>query len=247
MVTAHHVVKRDENITVGLPNGDTVAASLVGRDPTTDLAVLRADAALTPAEWSEPESLRVGHLVLALGRPGRTVQATLGIVSALGDQWRTPAGGTVDRYLQTDVVMYPGFSGGALVDAAGKVLGVNSSALMRGTSLALPVPTLRRVVEVRLMVLLARPLPARSRVTVRFRNQDGEVFLGMRQIAVTGSQDDLHPVDCKIPPGTYTMTTRVDEELWHEEHVVLREGGPGVLKIPLAPDHPMPRLASIHR
>src|SRR4029453_420552 len=91
--------------------------------------------------------LRVGHLVLALGRPGRTVQATLGIVSALGGAWRTPAGGQIDRYLQTDVVMYPGFSGGPLVDAAGQVVGLNTSAMLRGVSLTVPVATLRRVVE----------------------------------------------------------------------------------------------------
>jgi S1-C subfamily serine protease len=65
------------------------------------------------------DDLQVGHLVLALGRPGRSVQATLGIVSALGDSWRTPAGGRLDRYLQTDVVLYPRFSGGPLVDATG--------------------------------------------------------------------------------------------------------------------------------
>jgi S1-C subfamily serine protease len=149
IVTAHHVVRRDDQIRVGLPDGETVAATLVGRDPTTDLAVLRAEASgLTPAAWAAPDELRVGHMVLALGRPGRTVQATLGIVSALGDAWRTPAGGQLDRYLQTDVVMYPGFSGGPLVDPAGKVLGLNTSALLRGVSLAVPASTVQRVVDV---------------------------------------------------------------------------------------------------
>lgn len=148
VVTAHHVVQRDDNIHVGLPDGRTVSATLVGRDPSTDLALLRAEATdLTPAAWATPDDLRVGHIVLALGRPGRTVQATLGIVSALGDEWRTPAGGKLDRYLQTDVVMYPGFSGGPLVDAAGQVLGLNTSALLRGVSLTVPAPTVRRVVE----------------------------------------------------------------------------------------------------
>jgi S1-C subfamily serine protease len=148
VVTAHHVVRRDDNISVGLPDGRAVSATLVGRDPTTDLAVLRAEATdLTPVAWVAPDELRVGHIVLALGRPGRTIQATLGIVSALGDEWRTPAGGKLDRYLQTDVVMYPGFSGGPLVDAAGQVLGLNTSALLRGVSLTVPAPTVRRVVE----------------------------------------------------------------------------------------------------
>ena len=148
IVTAHHVVERDDNIGVGLPNAETVSATLVGRDPTTDLAVLRAQATdLTPPTWAEPEDLRVGHLVLGLGRPGRTVQATLGIVSALGESWRTPAGGRIEPYLQTDLVMYPGFSGGPLVDVAGRVLGLNTSALLRGISLSVPTPTLRQVVE----------------------------------------------------------------------------------------------------
>lgn len=151
IVTAYHVVERDENISVGLPDGQSVPATLVGRDPTTDLAVLRAQVPTTsgvvPPTWGDPDSLHVGHLVLAVGRPGRTVQATLGIVSALGESWRTPAGGRIDRYLQTDVVMYPGFSGGPLVDAAGQVLGLNTSALLRGISLTVPTPTLNEVVQ----------------------------------------------------------------------------------------------------
>lgn len=148
IVTAHHVVRRDEKIRVGLPTGDSAPATLVGRDPTTDLAVLQAEARdLAPAAWAAGDDLRVGHMVLALGRPGQTVQATLGIVSALGKSWRTPAGGKVDRYTQTDVVMYPGFSGGPLVSASGEVLGVNTSALLRGVSMAVPASTVGRVVE----------------------------------------------------------------------------------------------------
>jgi S1-C subfamily serine protease len=148
IVTVHHVVERDKKISVGLSNGQTAEAELVGRDPSTDLAVLRAEVKdLTPPTWAGPDALKVGHLVLALGRPGKTVQATLGVVSALGGNWRTRGGGQIDHYLQTDVVMYPGFSGGPLVNASGHVVGINTSALMRGTSLALPTPTVQRVVE----------------------------------------------------------------------------------------------------
>jgi S1-C subfamily serine protease len=148
IVTAHHVIERDEGIHVGLPDGTNAEAAMVGRDPSTDLAVLRiAGKRLEAMPWAEDSSARVGHLVLAVGRPGATVLATLGIVSALGESWRTPAGGLVDRFFQTDVVMYPGFSGGALVDAAGKGLGLNSSALARGLSLTIPAATLRRVTE----------------------------------------------------------------------------------------------------
>ena len=147
VVTAHHVVERDDRIGVGLADGKQVDAELVGRDPTTDLAVLRVEGAQpSSAMPAQADDLSVGHLVLALGRPGRTVQATLGIVSALGTSWRTAAGGTIDRYLQTDVVMYPGFSGGPLVEFDGKVLGLNTSAL-RGVSLTIPSLTVDRVVE----------------------------------------------------------------------------------------------------
>lgn len=148
IVTAHHVIERDENITVGLPNGTTVSASLVGRDPTTDLAVLRAEASdLKPAEWLDISAVKVGHLVLALGRPEANVQATLGVISALDKEWRTHAGGRIDSFVQTDVVMYPGFSGGPLVSVGGAMIGMNSSGLARGVSLTLPASTIKRVAE----------------------------------------------------------------------------------------------------
>jgi len=148
IVTAHHVVERDDNIKIGLADGSSVNATLVGRDPNTDIAILRAERqGLTAATWVDANDLRVGHLMLALGRPGKTVQATLGIVSALGGNWRTSAGGDIDHYLQTDVVMYPGFSGGPLVDASGRVAGINSSALVRGVSVAVPAATVKKAVE----------------------------------------------------------------------------------------------------
>jgi S1-C subfamily serine protease len=153
IVTAHHVLERDDNLEVGFADGPStssgsVEATLVGRDPTTDLAVLRVRASgLASVSKGSTDSLRVGHLALALGRPGESVRATMGVVSALGKGWRTPAGGEVDRYLQTDVVMYPGFSGGPLVDAEGKVQGINTSAILRGVSLAVPMGTISRVVE----------------------------------------------------------------------------------------------------
>jgi len=148
IVTAQHVVEREEGIGVGLPTGETVQASLVGADPTTDVAVLRAQAqGLTPAEWAVTDDPRVGHLVVALGRPGRTVRAAQGILSAVGGTWRTPGGGQIDQYLQPDVVAYPGFSGGPLVTTTGKVLGLNTTGILRGAVLAVPVPTLRRVVD----------------------------------------------------------------------------------------------------
>jgi len=148
IITANHVVTRDENVQLGLPNGETVSANVVGRDPSTDIAMLRVDqSGLTAATWAGSEDYRVGNLVLALGRPGKTMQATLGVISALGGNWNTAGGGAVDRYLQTDVVMYPGFSGGPLASATGKIVGLNSSALLRGASVTLPYSTLANTAE----------------------------------------------------------------------------------------------------
>lgn len=148
IVTANHVVERDDELAIGTGDGASHRATLVGRDPSSDLALLRVDATGLPAAmWSDPASLSVGHLVLALGRPGRTVQATLGVISALGSGWRTSAGAEIEHYLQTDVAMYPGFSGGPLLAADGAFAGLNSSALIRGISVALPAPTITRVVD----------------------------------------------------------------------------------------------------
>jgi S1-C subfamily serine protease len=98
IVTANHVVEQDDQIKIGLSDGSTVNAALIGRDPATDVAILRSErGGLTAATWVDAGELKVGNLVLALGRPGRTVQATLGIVSALGGAWRTGAGGEIDH------------------------------------------------------------------------------------------------------------------------------------------------------
>ncbi len=140
IVTASHVVRRDEGITVGLPDGSKADASLIGRDKNTDLAVLRIEGSLSPRPLAEPGSLRVGHLALAIGKPGESVQTTLGIVSALG-------GKHMDGFIQTDVVMYPGFSGGPLVDASGQVQGMNTSGFQRGASIAISTHTINRVVD----------------------------------------------------------------------------------------------------
>lgn len=147
VITAHHVVRRDQNINVRLGDGRLMTAQLVGRDPTTDLALLQIPAgniSPLPAATADPA---VGNLVMGLGRPGRDIQATLGIVSAVGESWRTRTGGQIDQYLQTDVLMYPGFSGGPLIDASGALLGLNTSGLSRGISLTIPRLTLERVAE----------------------------------------------------------------------------------------------------
>lgn len=148
IITASHVLQRDEGIQVGLTGGEKLPVELVGRDPTTDLAVLRASAEIGPIpEWKADSDLKVGHIVLALGRPGTKIQATMGVVSALGANWRTPAGGDLSRYVQTDVVMYPGFSGGPLVGADGQFIGLNTSGLVRGVSLTIPAESLKTIAD----------------------------------------------------------------------------------------------------
>lgn len=149
IVAADHNVEREEDITIGLPDGSTAPARLVGRDPSNDLAVLRVEATgLAAPEWSDLADLKVGHLVLNLLRPGRSIRALLGIVSALGrEEWRTPSGGRLDLYLQAGVDIQKGSSGSLLVDVSGRALGLVSAGLLRGHALAIPPATLKRSVE----------------------------------------------------------------------------------------------------
>ena len=147
ILTANHVVRKDEGISIGLPDGESVSAEVLGRDPSTDLAILKVDRRqLKGPTWADARGLNVGNLVLALGRPGKSLMATFGVLSAVGERWRTPGGGWLEQYVQTDVVMYPGFSGGPLVDARGQFVGVNTSGLLRGVSMTISRSTLERVV-----------------------------------------------------------------------------------------------------
>ena len=137
VLTASHTIQEDE-IKVTLPDGDVLSAELLGRDPHSDLAVLKLVSSKgTPARTNEQP--KVGQLALAVGRPGAEgVQASLGIVSAIGGPVRSHFGGLLESYLRTDAIPYPGFSGGPLVDSEGLVLGINTSGLGRGASLTIP-------------------------------------------------------------------------------------------------------------
>ena len=146
VVTAQHTIQREEDIVITFADGTTSPADLVGRDPGTDLAALRvAKTNGGPIDVAPLEALRVGSLVLALGRPGRELTAALGLVSAVGDAWRTWHGGRIDRLIRLDIGIYDGFSGGPLVDADGRVLGINTSTLLRGVPTAVPAATVDRV------------------------------------------------------------------------------------------------------
>jgi serine protease DegQ len=147
VITADHAIDRAGGTEIGLPGGSTVEAALVGRDPSIDVAVLKLPApSLKPPAFSDLDGIKVGHLALALARPGRTVRASLGVVSALGGTWTTYAGGRIDRYLQADLGPLPGLSGGPLLDLEGRVLGMNTEGLVRGAPVAVPATTLRRAV-----------------------------------------------------------------------------------------------------
>jgi S1-C subfamily serine protease len=146
ILTTEHAVRRDDDIVVTLSDGRELAATLVGRDPGTDLALLRVQAGGLPVPgWRETEGLKVGQVVLALGRPGRTIRARLGILSAVGQEWRVPGGGRIDRYVEPDIEPAFGFSGGPLLDAEGRAIGLNTAGLRRGLVLTIPTATLRRV------------------------------------------------------------------------------------------------------
>jgi S1-C subfamily serine protease len=150
IVSASHTVRRDEEIPVTLPNGDSTVATVAGRDPATDLIALRIPGGVAKshvAPRADSSSLRVGSLVLAVGRPGRNVSASFGIISAVGEGWRSWQGARIDRVFRLDLSVYDGFSGGSLVDASGAVLGLNNSALARGTPMALPAKAVDRVLD----------------------------------------------------------------------------------------------------
>jgi S1-C subfamily serine protease len=139
ILTADHVVERDDDIKILLPDGNTAPASIAGRDPGNDLALLRLKSkALVPAEPASSPA-RLGQIVLAVGRPSEEgLQASLGVVSAIGGPVRTGRGGLLEQYLRTDTIPYPGFSGGPLIDSSGKLLGLNTSGVAQGVSLTIP-------------------------------------------------------------------------------------------------------------
>jgi len=148
IVTADHVVEREENIRVVF-NGSTYEAELAGRDPTTDLAVLKVKGSdLVPAQVADSKTLKQGNLVFAIGRPwGDEAIVSSGIVSALGKFGRGWGSQFREGLIHTDLTLYPGFSGGPLANASGQIVGINSSVLGRDLALAIPTETVSRIAE----------------------------------------------------------------------------------------------------
>src|SRR5919107_483373 len=140
VLTASHVLEREEDLSVETPDGRTLSARLAGRDHPTDLAVLRVEGLdIEPATPVEGEA-RVGQISLAVGSHsrGEGPRATLGVVSAVGGPVRTRRGPRLERYIQTDAIPYPGFSGGPLIDVRGNVRGILGSGWGRGPAFAIP-------------------------------------------------------------------------------------------------------------
>lgn len=139
ILTADHVLEREEDLTIQTGDNRTLSAQFVGRDPASDLAVLRVtDLGIEPAAPAV-DAARVGQLVLAVGRASDDgPMASLGIVSVISGPLRTGRGTTLERFIQTDATPYPGFSGGPLVDAQGTVLGITTTGLVSGVTLAVP-------------------------------------------------------------------------------------------------------------
>jgi S1-C subfamily serine protease len=148
VLTADHVVEREEDIKVILADGTEVPAKVAGRDAGTDLALLRLErAAATVAEPTKSPA-RLGQIALVLGRPSPAgIEASLGTVSAIGGPIRTGRGGMLERYIRTDSISYPGFSGGPLVAADGTVLGVNTSGLANGAAVTIPADIAWKIAE----------------------------------------------------------------------------------------------------
>jgi S1-C subfamily serine protease len=153
LVTSAHVVAGARRVRASFVDGSECKADVVGSDPFSDLAVLRAAAdTLVPAELGDATDLRVGQLVVAVGNPrGFEASVTAGVVSALGRSLPTRAGRVVDNVIQTDAALNPGNSGGALADGRARVVGINTAVAGFGLGLAVPVNDTTRTIVAALM------------------------------------------------------------------------------------------------
>jgi len=150
IVTAHHSIRREEDIAVVLEGGKSVKANLAGRDPSTDLAVLKLgeEASIPVPQFGDSTAVKLGYFVLALGRSRTSsLVASAGIIGGLSGEWQPRRGGRLHQHIRLDLELYPGFSGGALVSPQGKVLGINTRGLARGRGVTIPNATVNRVVD----------------------------------------------------------------------------------------------------
>ncbi len=149
VVATDHTIRREEEINVTVADGRVLPAKIAGRDPSTDLAVLKLDeGGGDPAAASGGDNLDAGNLVLAVGRTrGNYLVTSMGIASSVSGEWRTWRGGKIDRFIRLDLSIFIGFSGSALVNASGGIAGINTTGLARGLGVAIPLETVNRVVD----------------------------------------------------------------------------------------------------
>ena len=188
IVTADHTIRREEEIRVTLPDGRSAAAELVGRDPGTDLAVLKVETADAPIDRSSaPDAIKTGNLALAIGRSEQTgVSAAMGVVSNVSGPWHTWRSGKLDRFLRLDIGLYPGVSGAAVVDAEGKLIGIATAGLSRTSLLAIPAATIDRVTDELLrqghiargyLGVGLQPIPLPEHLRTKLKSADGGLIV----------------------------------------------------------------------
>ena len=221
IVTAEHTVRREEEITVTLPDGATVPAALAGTDPGTDLAVLKIDVG-THAPGRTTTAPAPGTLALTIGRSEDSgVNATLGIISACSGEWRTWRGGRLDHYIRLDLTLYPGSDGGAVVNTNGETIGIATSALSRIAGLAIPSVTVDRVVD----EILARGRVARGYLGVGLQpvelpdHQKGLIVLSLEPAGPASSAGILIG-DILVTLGGKPVQDTDDIQLVLEGHAV---------------------------
>ncbi len=148
LVTTDHTLHREDEITITLPDEQTVTATLIGRDPGTDIAVLQVpDLSLPTVTLATEPTAQVGHCVLAIARTREHgVSASMGVISTMGASWRSWQGGSIDQLIRPALLLYPGFSGSALVDMAGQAIGMNTAG-PRQMAMTIPAATINRVVD----------------------------------------------------------------------------------------------------
>ena len=144
-IAANHAIEREDNLSILTADGREAKATLLGRDPSLDLAVLKAEVPLTPPTWVDPSTLKVGQLVLGIFKPDHKVRARLGLLSGLDEGFHTPGGGKVEQSITVDISTRS-LSALALSDVQGRFFGFHLSGFGRGRGLSLPATTLQRVV-----------------------------------------------------------------------------------------------------
>src|SRR5580704_1132867 len=208
LLTNEHVVQRVERARIAFVDGRTVSAVVTGRDPATDLAVLRAEASGLPyAQLAGTQRLRAGQLVVAVGNPfGYESTVSAGVVSALGRSLRSRQGRLIEGIVQHTAALNPGNSGGPLVDAQGRVVGINTAiiAMAQGIGFSVPAATAQWVLTE--ILTQGRVRRAYLGISVRDRPIDLRLVraLGLsvkRATEVIGRDDAGPAVDSDLRPG----------------------------------------------